>query len=723
MRVLHNYTLLISLALVLLAGHSFAQNDKKDARKAERYFINASFDHAAELYSGLAQKHPENFEYNMKAGISWFYALDAANKLKAIPFLEAAGKAMGQDTIPELYYYLGQTYHLADRFDDAIASYGMLRHFIETLSGDTVDLNEIRHYIEMCRSAKELVNAPVNMQVQNLGPNVNSPGMDYAPTLPADGSMLIFTSRREGTTGGKKDDDGWFYEDIYSSKKNGEGWDAAQNAGTNLNTKKHDASVALSPDGKLLYLYRASDVWVSNLENGIWGKPKKLLPDVNSKSFEPSITLSADGQTIFFVSERKGGFGGKDIYMSTKNADGSWSTAKNLGSTINTAFDEDSPFLTADGKTLFFSSQGHNSMGGYDVFSSILENESWGQPHNLGYPINTSWDEIFYVQGNAGNSYYATIRTDTHGDLDIYRIFAKKKKKVRLLLITKNNASTAPAPSRIKLTSDSSSYESALVMGVEEFDSLVPGRLYTLEVTMEGYRSKRISFVLPGQEEDEEFYQEVFFEPLKDASGAVAGQRTTFYNAFFDIEEEAEKAGMKGQNNTDTYSAYVRNIDTATTTLNFKIYTFIDKDTGPLASGKDTSASNATVQGWNGIRDSTRFAPALFEYHKAELSDEAIAQLMPLYEYLAANKNVKVELHGYSDSKSSASYNLMLSKKRADAVAAWLKSKGIAALRIKTAGHGESSPVAPNENPDGSDNPEGRQKNRRVQFILVMPAK
>lgn len=724
MLFLRTYLSLAVLAALLYASKAaVAQGDRKTARKAERYFINADFDNAARLYSELSLKEPSNFEYNFRAGISWFYSLDSYNKLKALPFLEAANKAMGTDTVPELYYYLGRTYHVSDRFDDAIVSYSQVKRFIETLSGDTVDLNEIKHYIAMCNNAKALVREPVNVQIHNLGDNVNSPSMEYAPALPADGSMLVFTSRREGSTGKKKDDDGMYFEDIYIAKKNNDSWQPAENAGSNVNTKKHDASIAVSPDGQRLYLYRAHDVWISKNEKGTWVEPVKLLPDVNSKSYEPSVTLSADESTIYFVSERKGGYGGKDIYKSAKLPDGKWSTAENLGPAINTPHDEDSPFITADGQTLYFASQGHNSMGGYDIFSSKLVNGTWTKPENLGYPINTAWDDIFYVQADKSTGYYATIKNDTRGDLDIYMIsYGKKKKGVKLIFVSKSSASDAPVRSTITLISDSSRYTTDLVNGIEHFDSLVPGRIYTVNVRVQGFKEKSIAFSLPEQEEGAEYYQEVLMEPLKDKSGAVAGQKTTFYNAFFDIEEEVKKAGVQAGNELDAYSSFIRKIDTNTTALNFEVITLIDRDTGPLASGMGNDSLNVS-QSWEGVRDWLHFTPLLFEYQSAELPRDADEWLTTVYEYLAANKNVKLEIHGHTDSRGSEQYNMRLSKQRANAVAGWLKQKGIPASRLKVVARGSSLPVAPNTLPDGSDNPAGREKNRRVQLITVTPFK
>lgn len=699
---------------------------QKSVRKAERYFINARFDEAAALYSEIAEKVPQNFDYNFKAGVSWFYSINAHNKLKALPYLEAAHKVNTPDTVPELYYYLGRTYHLADRFDDAIFSYSLLRSFIQTYSGDTVDLNEIRHYIEMAENAKKMVKEPMNVTIRNMGAGINSPYMDYAPALPADESFIVFTSRREGTVGGKKDDDDLYFEDIYIARK-GEGkWQQAQNIGNKINSKKHDASVAVSADGKRLYLYKAHDIWVSTREGDSWSKPVKLLPDVNSRSYEPSITLSTDEKTIYFVSERKGGQGGKDIWKSTKLENGRWSPAENLGPAINTPFDEDSPFLTANGQTLYFSSQGHSSMGGYDIFKATLENGKWSAPHNLGYPINSSWDDIFYVLSrNSGNAYYSTIRNDTYGDLDIYMIAGidtippeRKKNKVRLIFVTSVTTSMGAAAA-VDPGTDTLTWTEDPGNGILYVDSLELGKSYSTKTRVKGTGTDRkIDFTLP-RNATGPFYQEIVIEDIKDNAGKVTGVKTIIYSAFFNIDSLVKADTRLSQlPPREAYAQLVRSIDTNATGLNFTISSFTDKVTDVLASSQE---DHSQEQGRDNQLDSTRFAPVSFEFEKAQITAEAAEVLNNLYEYLSASENAKLEIHGHTDSKGSETYNIELSKRRASAAMTYLRNKGIKSNRMKIIAHGEDQPIAPNENPDGSDNPPGRDKNRRVQFIIITP--
>ncbi|NJO00444.1 MAG: OmpA family protein [Bacteroidia bacterium] len=251
---------------------------------------------------------------------------------------------------------------------------------------------------------------------------------------------MVFTSRRENTTGGKVDfSDNIFFEDIYISTYDNGQWSSPQNLP--INRKYHDAGAAVSSDGRELYLYHddkktKGDLYVStyNPADDSWTKPKKLNDNVNSKYQETSLSLSADGTTIYFASDRPGGLGGLDIYMSKKDANGEWGPAANLGKPINTEYDDDAPFLTFDSKTFYFSSRGHNSMGGYDVFKSeSVGTDQWGEPVNMGYPINGPDDDAHLVLTyDNKKGYYVSDAPDGYGYEDIYTLSAPKETLVRL---------------------------------------------------------------------------------------------------------------------------------------------------------------------------------------------------------------------------------------------------------------------------------------------------
>jgi outer membrane protein OmpA-like peptidoglycan-associated protein len=241
---------------------------------------------------------------------------------------------------------------------------------------------------------------------------------------------MIFTSRREGGIGiGNVDKDLEFFEDIYISEfKDGE-WQPAQNIGTNINTEYHDASIGLSGDGKTLFLYKdenGGDIYVSNQhKDGTWSKPEALSHNINSSYNENSVSISPDGQTLFFTSDRPGGKGGIDIYMSKLDKKGNWGKPTNMGAPINTSSDEDGPFIDYDGKTLYFSSRGLEGMGGYDIFVTEYDSaaKKWSEPVNIGYPINTPDEDIYFVKsGDQRFGYYASVKDGGAGEKDIYKV-------------------------------------------------------------------------------------------------------------------------------------------------------------------------------------------------------------------------------------------------------------------------------------------------------------
>jgi outer membrane protein OmpA-like peptidoglycan-associated protein len=241
---------------------------------------------------------------------------------------------------------------------------------------------------------------------------------------------LIFTSRRPVTQkekGKNKEAKENIYCATYSKSK--KKWNNAIILGENVNDpKRFNSAIALSNDGQRMLLYRDDadgdgNIWESTLHGKVWSVPIKLLDPINSPYQETSASYSPDGKTIYFVSDRPGGFGGLDIWKSTQDGKGNWGPAENLGPTINTKYDEEGVFIHPDGKTLFFSSKGHNSTGGYDIFKSVYENDKWSEPQNLGSFINTPQDDVFFVLTADGKTgYYSSVKKGGFGENDIYSI-------------------------------------------------------------------------------------------------------------------------------------------------------------------------------------------------------------------------------------------------------------------------------------------------------------
>jgi len=317
---------------------------------------------------------------------------------------------------------------------------------------------------------------------------------------------LIFTYKGERSIGGLQDEygvpdpKGMYSEDILVSYKLGNIWLTPQDIGSNINSAAHDACIALSGDGQKLFVYKDSqegsgDIYESVLDSNVWTSPVKMNININSEYWEGSASLSPDEKTIYFTSEKPGGFGGRDIYKSSLREDGIWDEAVNLGPAVNTPYDDDAPFIHPDGKTLYFSSQGHNSMGGFDIFfTEILTDTLWAPSQNIGYPINTSGNDIFYVvSANSKRGYYSSERSGGFGQHDIFIVHQGQDAKKHALLLVKGKvtANDNPAMAKIEVlyTANGASqghYHSNSASG-KYLISLPTGNDYTIKYTVDGY--------------------------------------------------------------------------------------------------------------------------------------------------------------------------------------------------------------------------------------------
>ncbi len=411
-------------------------NAKQLINRAEELLIYANYRHALVYLELYQEKEPTDEYANYLMGQCYLSLGDAREKeaYKKFSRYVANSKKINHDA----YYYLGKSFQLVEQFDDAIEAY---KRYISLSHKSDLNYNPAIRGIETSENAKEIVKNPVDVKINNIGSTINTIYPEYVPVISTDESILIFTSRRAGSTGGlmdlrgNKDElTGDYYEDIYYSIKQDGEWTTPKNIGNNINTEAHDANIGLSPDGQELLIYKSDgfqfgNIYSCKLNGTEWSSPEKLPYPINTKYWEgsASITPSINGDMIFFASNRPDGYGGKDIYLIRKLPDGKWAEPMNLGPTINTRYDEDAPFIHPDGKTLYFSSQGHKSMGGFDIFSSICTDltryNEWTTPENIGYPINTSDHDLYFVLSASGErGYYASKKLDGYGDEDIYVI-------------------------------------------------------------------------------------------------------------------------------------------------------------------------------------------------------------------------------------------------------------------------------------------------------------
>jgi Tol biopolymer transport system component len=414
------------LTLVIAFSSAFAQkkNSNIDPKEVEMEFNNGNYEDALDGYLALLEKEPRNEKYNYNVAVC--YLNTNISKAKAVPYLEIVTRMPKHD--PNAVYLLGRAYHFAYRFDDAIKTY---TKFKETGRGTSSNLRDVDRQIQYCYNAKELIKYPINVTFENLGKNVNSQYPDYYPYIPADETFLVYNSKRP--EGSMRAIDGAYTANIYISKVANSAFQKSKSIGPPVNTAEGDEEViGLTSDGKTMLIYYDNlkgygDIYsVDGDKNHNFRKPAILDENINSAgATEIAASLSPDGMVLYFASDRSGGFGGTDIYVSKKLPTGTWGPPLNLGPTVNTQYDEDFPNISSDGKTLYFSSKGHTSMGGYDIFRADWDETtgSWAGIKNYGYPINTPEDDMNLRLSETGRyGYIAALREGGIGDLDIYRV-------------------------------------------------------------------------------------------------------------------------------------------------------------------------------------------------------------------------------------------------------------------------------------------------------------
>jgi len=521
------------------------------------------------LYMDLYKQDTTNMNMAFRLGVCFLnsrreriraiYYLAQAVTSVSVNYKERSYKERNAPIIA--YKFLGDAYHLNYQFDKAIVAYGKyVSVMTDNKSMEKESLAEINRKMEMCKTGKRLVSDPLNVKIQNIGSSVNSIYADYAPVLSADQSRLFFTSRRLGTTGGKKDKEGNFMEDIYESDRLDTGWTQAKNIGVPINTDGNEATVGISPDGQTILIYKDDlgdgNIYSTTLEGDFWSKPVKLNDNINSKFWEPSAFISADGSTLYFTSNRPGGYGGRDLYTSKRNAGGDWGKAENMGPSINTPYDEDAPFIHPDGVTLFFSSNGHNTMGGFDVFSSLLSDDAkWSEPINVGYPINTTDDDIYYVVSpDSRKAYFSSFRAGGFGEKDNYMVTFLDRKETPLTLmkgIINDDGNKSSKNVEITVTDN----ETGQVVGVYHANNktgqflfiLIPGKNYNITYQSQGHLFFSENMEIPRESNYYELNRAVSLDPIS------VGSKITLNNIFFDFD----KASLRQASNVELNNLFI----------------------------------------------------------------------------------------------------------------------------------------------------------------------
>lgn len=770
----------VTIAFILLFTNTILGQDndvsykswfKEKYKEANLLYLEKNYDNALKNFLELYRKDTTNANINYKVGLCY---LNSANeKNKALRYLEKAAKKTSkrydeynpnERRVPKtIYYYLGIAYKVNYDFKKANDN---LQKF-KLLLGDknTEMMTDVKKQISECVVSAELLSNPINVRIKNLGPNINTKYPEYTPIINADESILIYTTRTPNTSGGNIDEDGLGFEDLYmSTSKSDSTWNDPTPI-ENLNTNANDAAISLTADGQQLLLYKdlnGGDIYQSKLEGSSWSMPEPMGSDINSPAWEPSACISADGNTLYFVSNRKGGLGGRDIYRCVKLPNGQWSLGTNLGSPINTPYDEDAPFLHPDGITLFFASNGGKGMGGFDVFYSVLKNRDlanwvWSSPINVGSPINTPDDDVFYVLSTDGKrAYYSSSKPGGYGEKDLYVVnvpsvvseptvllkgfltYDGKEKSAGNVKILVTDNETGVVVQEIRPNSKTGKYLLILNPGAN-------GKSYTLTYDATGYQP----YIETIKIEPGSAYQlierildlkSINFESKTQGTLAITGKITNKENGVI-IPTKITVKNNKTEKLIDTfynnptsgvyYFVLPRGEDYNISYESEGFLFFSDNVSLPKDGGYDQFVKDVSLEKVK-AGSTIVLKNIFFDSNKSTLKSESNIELETLYKLLADNPNIMIEISGHTDSQGKEDANKKLSKDRAQAVVDYLVNqkskvyrvapyfyKGIDGKRLIARGYGSTKPIAPNKLANGKPDLQGMQLNRRVEIKIL----
>jgi hypothetical protein len=399
--------------LVVLSCTATAQTGtklRKTFKEAESHFLFGEYELALPLYLNLEK--PDNYNIKYKIGVCRLNIL--GEKDKATPYLEAAAlnsdfsaktNSFKEKRAPlDAYFFLARSYMINNELEKAIETFNIFKTIASEVKdkGSMKNADYIDQEIKACRNAIANEGDPFRISKRLLGKEFSHGKLNEDPAVSFDGNTIVYT-----------ESNGFANSIMYSRKINGK-WQPPEKINSQLNSGEDCSSCSLNKDGTLLYLYKTDNfdgnIYSSELLNGSWTPVKKLNSNINTKFYESHASISPDNNTLYFTSNREGGKGGLDIYISTRDASGDWGPAVNAGDIINTPYNEDDPFITLNDSILYFSSEGHDGMGGYDIFRSLKQGNSWGNPVNLGFPLNSTDDDRFFQPwNNDENGYYSMV--------------------------------------------------------------------------------------------------------------------------------------------------------------------------------------------------------------------------------------------------------------------------------------------------------------------------
>ncbi len=643
----------------------------KNIKEGEKLFSEGlgTYPNALVYYLRAIKYNSECGNLNYKIGVCYL----ATNKFYyATEYLEKA--YLKDNKIAEdIHLMLARAYHLNLDFENAIENYKAHYSSFSVKDIEKYDIS-VDKYIKECKYGQGLVNNPVRVIINNLGDRVNSEFDDYNPVLHPTQDLLYFTSRRNLENKDKRIDiDNKYVENIFVSEQAGELWRRPKLIEKRLDSKSNESLLTLSSDGTKIYLYNGDenggDIMVSEFKKDKWKSPKNISNKILSKAKETTITFSPDGREMFFVSNQEGTIGGMDIFYSKLNLKDKWTDPINMGASINTTYDEEAVYWHPKEGKLYYSSEGFNSMGGFDVFViSRDENGMWSSPENLGYPINTPSDDIFFkMDENNKQAYYSSVRDNGFGGKDLYKIIILgEEKELKLktddIFLAWNHKSIDDLfyynPSEVKV--DTALFMTGMVTDSKTGENISLAKIEVIDLELS-------QVVATGLTDTSGIYQ-IKIPKKKDFGVEVTAKDYLF---FVEIAYLTQKQVVESK-----------------ITANFQL---------------DKIDVGATMV-LNNI---------FFETNKATIKVESTTELERLANLLIENPTIRLEISGHTDNVGSYRVNQRLSESRAKSVVEYLVGKGVGSSRLEYKGYSFNQPIADN------NTAEGRSQNRRVEFKVL----
>lgn len=649
-----------------LVASAIGQNAKPLIAAGDKHYEKKDYKNALLSFLEAYEINPDDASLNFKIGLAYLYS---ETKSKAATYIDKAYR-LNPAVNPDIDYHLGVAFQNTNEFKKAI------EHF-ERFKKKRKELGSIANQkIAECHIADSLSQNELNVIIENLGVTVNTAYNDYSPLISADGNTLIFTSNRTDDPARARANAN--FEDIYITTKSGNSWTTPKLISPNINQKYNDAAASLSPDGKTLFLYYEEgegDIYTSTFNGSEWSKPAPLNKNINTSSYwETSASVSADGKKLYFASNRPGGFGELDLYVSELDGKGNWGKAVNLGKTINTPEYEDSPFIHHDGVTLYFSSDGHPRLGNSDIFVTEFKNNKWSKPENMGYPLNSwEYDGFFTLSPDKKKGYFSTVKEGGLGDADIYSItFLEPKYK--------------PKPKPV-----------VVATAKEEPKTEVPKSEEFVDPMIQVHKDMKVVTLLKGKVIDE-------------ANAAPLGAVITLVNN----ETNAIITRLNADPTTGEFELVIPhggNYGVATEKTGY-LFNSINFNLPQFAEYQEIDTHIIMVKAEVGSK--VVMKNIFFDIGKSDLKNESIAEVENIRKLLIINANLKVQVNGHTDNSGNASTNKTLSLARASAVVNYLSSHGVDASRLSAKGYGSERPIVSNDDEIG-----GREINRRTEIEVI----